>query len=140
MKPSRMTNQHKKWMVWTGRVLTTLVVAMMLFSASAKLSHQPKYLEMLVGKFGFPLSVATYIGVLELACVVLYLIPQTAVLGAILLTAYLGGAVVTHVRVQDSWLAPVVIGIVTWAGLYLRDARLWALVPLRTNLFQKKQS
>jgi hypothetical protein len=75
------------------------------------------------------------LGIVLLACTLLYLFPKTAVLGAILLTGYLGGAVNTHVRASGSWfeiLFPVVFGIIVWLGLYLRDARLRTLVPLRS--------
>ena len=70
------------------------------------------------------------LGVLELACTILYAIPRTSVLGAILLTGYLGGATATHVRVGDSFIMTVVLGVVVWGGLFLRDARLRALIPL----------
>ena len=80
---------------------------------------------------GLPESLAVGLGILELACTVLYLIPQTSVVGAILLTGYLGGATVTHLRVGDAFFMPVVIGIVLWGGLFLRDPRLRALIPLR---------
>jgi hypothetical protein len=75
---------------------------------------------------------ATPLGILELTCTVLYLIPQTAVLGAILLTGYLGGAIATHVRLGEGIIMHVVIGIVFWLGIYLRDSRLRALIPLRS--------
>ena len=87
-------------------------------------------------QLGFPESVIVGLGIVLLACLVLYLIPRTAVLGAILLTGYLGGAVATHVRVGDAlWtiLLPVVFGILFWGGLYLRDKRLSELIPLRTE-------
>ena len=71
------------------------------------------------------------IGIVEVACAVLYAIPQTAVLGAVLTTAYLGGAVATHVRASDPFLPPIVLGILVWVGLYLRDERLRPLLPLR---------
>jgi hypothetical protein len=73
------------------------------------------------------------LGIVELTCTILYLIPQTAVLGAILLTGYLGGATATHVRIADWGHAPipVVLGIVIWIGIALRDGRLWSLIPLR---------
>jgi hypothetical protein len=69
------------------------------------------------------------IGVVELTCAVLYLIPQTSVLGAILLTGYLGGATATHVRIHDAFIGPVVFGVIVWLGLYFRDARIRALMP-----------
>jgi hypothetical protein len=84
-----------------------------------------------MNKLGWNPSLALGLGIVELACVVIYLVPQTAVLGAILLTGYLGGAIATHVRLNESFAIPVILGIVIWAALYLRDPRLRALVPLR---------
>jgi hypothetical protein len=82
--------------------------------------------------FGYPDHLIRYIGVLEVACTIVYLIPRTAVLGAILVTGYLGGATATNVRVEDpSFIGPVLAGVFAWAGLYLRDGRLSALTPLR---------
>jgi hypothetical protein len=72
------------------------------------------------------------LGILELVCTVIFLMPQTAVLGAILLTGYLGGETATHVRIGDPFFAPIVLGVLVWGGLYLRDARLRALLPLRS--------
>ena len=81
--------------------------------------------------FGFPINEALPIGIVELLCTIIYLIPQTSVLGAILLTGYLGGAVATHVRVADpAFAGPLLLGVLVWVGLYLRDARIRALVPL----------
>jgi xanthine/uracil permease len=96
-----------------------------------KLSHAPKIVDMFVGKFGYQEGALTGIGILELVCVALYVVPRTAVLGAILLCTYLGGAVATHVRVADNFLPPVVLGVIAWLGIYLREPRLQALVPLR---------
>jgi DoxX-like protein len=88
--------------------------------------------QVFTGKFGYPQQTLTTIGVLELSCAVLYAIPQTAVLGAVLMTGYLGGAVATHVRISDpEWVGPAVLGVVAWVGLYLREARLRELLPLR---------
>jgi len=85
---------------------------------------------------GWPLSNAVTIGILLLVCAALYVIPRTSVLGAILLTGYLGGAVATHFRVGDPLfshiLFPTYLGVLLWLGLYLRDARLRALIPLRS--------
>jgi len=87
-------------------------------------------------RLGYPLSVAKWIGVVQLLCVVIYLIPRTTMLGAILLTGYLGGAVATHVRVGDPLLThtlfPVFVAMFLWGGLYLRDTALRTLVPLRS--------
>lgn len=121
----------KKWELWTGRVFTALPSLMLLFSASMKLSHAPQVVDMFTGKFGFKESSLTPIGILEIAVTVLYLIPRTAVLGAILIAAYLGGAVVTHLRVGDPFVAPALLGVLAWGGLFLRDMRLRALLPLR---------
>jgi len=122
-----------KAMLWTGRVLSGLAVAMFVMSAAMKLSQQPQVVQGWEGKEGYPLSTLVPIGIVELVCVALYAVPRTAVLGALLLTAYLGGATATHVRISDPFIAPIVIGVVVWAGLYLRDARIRALVPLRRD-------
>jgi hypothetical protein len=119
-------------MLWTGRALSALPVLGLLLSASMKLSHAPQLVAQWTGKLGYAESSLTAIGLLELACLLVYLVPRTAVLGAVLLTGYLGGAVATHVRIADpAAITPLVVGILVWAGLYLRDARLRALLPLR---------
>jgi DoxX-like family len=119
--------------VWTGRVLSALAVAGLAFSAVMKFMHGPEVVDFFVGKFGYPENTLTTIGVLEAACALLFAIPQTAVLGAVLLTGYLGGAVATHVRVSDAFISPLVIATIAWAGLYLREDRLRALLPFRTR-------
>jgi hypothetical protein len=104
----------------------------MLFSASMKFAGNPQMVDEFVNRFGYPASAAPILGAVELACVVLYAVPRTAVLGAILLTGYLGGAVATHVRIGDpSFLIPFGLGVVAWGGLYSREERLYALLPLR---------
>jgi DoxX-like family len=114
--------------LWTGRVLSGLPTLLMVFSAAMKLQGSPQVVEFFVGKFGYPPSSLVPIGMLEVLCTIVYLIPRTAVLGAILLTGYLG---TTHVRVGDPFVAPLVLGVLFWAGLYLRDERLRSLIPLR---------
>lgn len=84
-------------------------------------------------QLGWPITVAAAIGIVELLCIVLYLIPATSVLGAILLTGYLGGAIATHVRIGEPFIAPLLLGVVVWLGLYLRDHRIRALIPLRSG-------
>jgi hypothetical protein len=121
----------KKWMIWTGRVLSALPILMLVFSASMKLMHHPMMLESLTNKLGFHESALTSIGLLELVCVALYAFPRTAVLGAVLVTGYLGGAIVAHVRVGEPFIPPLLFGVLAWVGLYLRDARLRRLLPLR---------
>ena len=117
-------------MVLGGRIISGLVGLMMLVSAGAKLSSQPPVLEAFTKQFGYPVGTVTPIGLIEATCVILYAIPQTSVLGAILITGYLGGAVATHVRVSDAWFAPFVLGVLAWLGLFLRDARIRSLIPL----------
>jgi hypothetical protein len=109
-----------------------VVILMMLFSAAIKLMRPPEAVDMFVHKFGYPEGDLLLLAVLELTCVVLYAIPRTAYLGAVLTTGYLGGAVATHLRVGDpGFLTPLALGIFVWAGLYLRDDKLRQLMPWR---------
>jgi uncharacterized membrane protein YphA (DoxX/SURF4 family) len=117
--------------LWAGRILTGLMALMLLFSAVMKLL-QPEDVLKEFARLGYPETLALAIGIVEIACAVLYVIPRTSILGAILLTGYLGGATATHVRIGDAFLPPVIIGILIWLSLYLRDRRLRALVPLRS--------
>jgi hypothetical protein len=121
-----------KKMVWAGRIVTALPVLMLIFSGVLKLAKPAQVVEEFT-RLGYGENVILGIGILELACVAIYVLPRTAVLGAILLTGYLGGAVATHLRVGDPCLPPVIVGIFVWGGLYLRDARLRALIPLRND-------
>lgn len=118
------------WRVWAGRVLTALPALVFVMSAGMKLSQSPEVVEGMT-KGGFPPGAPLAIGVLELVCLILYLVPKTAVLGAVLLTGYLGGAVVTHVQARNSFVVPLVVGAMVWAGIYLRETRLWGVLPLR---------
>jgi hypothetical protein len=121
-----------KWVIWTARVLSALSVLFMLFSASLKLVHAPGVVEAWVKMFGFQESTLTAIGLVELACAILYAVPRTSVLGAVLVTGYLGGAIATHVRLgQPDFLTPLFLGVVVWAGIWLREPRLPELLPLR---------
>lgn len=117
---------------WIGWVLAILLVPLFAMSAYFKFA-QPEEIVKQWTEGGMPLHTLLPIGVVEVTCVVLYLIPQTSVLGAILLTGYLGGAVVTHVRQEENFVMPVVVGIVVWLALALRDPRLWKLIPFRTS-------
>lgn len=118
--------------IWTGRVLTALPILALTMSAAMKLSQSPQFLEKWTGEMGFSASALVPVGLLELFCMALYAVPRTRILGAILVTAYLGGATVAHVRIGQPFLIPVALGILAWLGLYLTDARLSALVPLRS--------
>ncbi|MBW8874296.1 MAG: DoxX family protein [Acidobacteria bacterium] len=118
-------------MLWTGYVISAIPVLMLLFSGIMKLVKPPSVVEGFV-RLGYPASLVVAIGILEIACTIIYLIPRTSVLGAILLAGYLGGATATLVRVGESaFIAPVVFGVLIWLGLFLREPRLRALLPLR---------
>ena len=128
------TIQPGKWQLWTGRVLSALPVLMLAFSASLKFLHPPQVVDQFSGKFGYPASLLVPLGILEISCALLYTIPRTAVLGAILVTGYLGGAIATHTRILDpGWVSGLVLGILAWAGLFLRDGRLRVLLPFRQS-------
>jgi len=119
-----------KKMLWGGRIISALPALLLLFSGAIKLLKPAPVLEEFA-RLGYSESVVIGIGILELACTAVYLIPRTAILGAILLTGYLGGAVATHVRIGDPFYGPAVLGVMVWAGLYLRTRELHSLVPLR---------
>jgi hypothetical protein len=119
-----------KVMTVAGWVIAGLVSLMMVVSGSMKLMNPPSFTEQWVGTFGYPSNLALYIGLVELSCAVLYLIPPTAILGAVLLTGYLGGAIATHVRIHDNFVAPAIVGVFVWLAVYLRDARVRALLPI----------
>jgi len=120
--------------VWTGRIVSWLPALFLLVDGVAKIFKPGPVVEGTI-KLGYSESVIIPIGIVLIVCTVLYLIPVSAVLGAILLTGYLGGAVATHVRAADGWFGvffAVAFGVLLWLGLYLRDARVRALLPLRT--------
>jgi DoxX-like family len=118
--------------LWVGRVISTLASLMFLFSAVLKLKGGPDLAEGFA-HLGLPDSMVVPLGILEIACVMIYLIPATSVLGAILLAGYIGGAFCTHGRVGDPFVAQIALGIFVWLGLYLREPRLKALIPLRRS-------
>ena len=121
-----------KKMMWTGRGISALVAVLMLFAAIVKLLQLDSVIQGFA-QAGFAARLVPTVGVIELACTVVYLIPRTRFLGAILMTGLLGGAVATNVRVGDpTWIAPAVLGVLVWAGLFLRDGCLRALVPARS--------
>ena len=118
--------------LWTGRILSGLAVAFMLFDA---IIHVMKPAPVVDGfaKLGFPLSVAVPLGIIELVCVALYVIPRTSVFGAILLSGYLGGAIASQVRIGSPMISttlfPIYVALFLWGGLYFRDDRVRALIP-----------
>lgn len=123
---------QKKWMTIVGWILTALIGLGLTFSAVMKLTFPPELDREWIAKLGLPRELATPIGVLEIACVAIFLLPRTAVLGAVLLTGYLGGAILTHVRIGDAFISPVIAGVLVWLALYLRDPRVRAMLPLRS--------
>jgi DoxX-like family len=120
---------HKR-AFWVGWAISGLLGLVFLGSGAMKLVGGPD-LEKGMAILGLPASMATPLGILEIACVLVYLFPPTAVMGAILLTGYIGGAICTHWRVGDPFLVQIGIGVLVWLGLYLRESRLHALIPLR---------
>jgi len=119
------------WARRASYLLSALPAAMLVMSAGMKLSGNRQAMEQASSQLGWPPTVMFVLGLVELGCTVIYLIPRTSVLGAVLLTGYLGGAVATHVRVGDPFIAPLAVGVVLWLALWLREPRLKALLPLR---------
>jgi len=122
-----------KKMIWTGRIISALPVLFLLMDGVMKL-FKPRVVVEATVRLGYPESVIVGLGIVLLSCTVLYIISATSVLGAILLTGYLGGAVATHLRVGEGLFPeffPIIVGALIWGGLWLRDKRFRALVPLR---------
>ena len=118
--------------VWVGRGISVLVSLVFLMSAFMKMKGGAEVMQGMA-HLGLPESLIMPLAILEISCVVIYLIPATSILGAILLTGYIGGAICTHLRVGDPFFIQIALGIVVWLGLYLRENRLKALIPLRTR-------
>ena len=135
MQSDSQTSSISKRALWAGRIISALPVLFLLMDSVMKFVKLAPVVEATV-KLGYSATTIVPLGIVLLTCTVLYVIPRTSVLGAILLTGYLGGAVATHVRVGDPLfshvLFPVYLGVMIWLGLYLRDNRLRALVPLRS--------
>ncbi len=128
-------HENKTWLIWTSRVLSAVPVLMLVMSGFMKLSHSPEILKMWTETHGFPATTLTPVALLEIGFAILYAIPRTSVLGAILVAAYLGGAFSAHLRIDDvaGGITPIVLAVLAWAGLYLRDERIRALLPLRKS-------
>jgi hypothetical protein len=116
--------------VWVGWGLSILASLLFLFSAFIKFKGGPD-LDQAMAHLGLPASMVLPLGILELTCVVIYLIPATSVLGAILLAGYIGGTIVTCWRSGDPFILNIVLGLVVWLGIYLREPRLKDLIPVR---------
>jgi len=119
---------------WTGWVLSGLVILSLILDAGLKFTHAPQVLEAFA-KIGLPVSLGPSIGILLLLCTALYAIPQTSLLGAVLLTGYLGGAIACQLRAGNPLfsyvLVPAYFGALLWLGIYLREPRLSTMLPLR---------
>jgi hypothetical protein len=128
-------DDQARWRRWTGRTLSGLAVAFLLFDSAGKLLEVRPVIEGTL-HLGYPPDLVFTLGVILLTCVLTYVIPRTSVLGALLLTGYLGGAVATHVRVESPLfthvLFPTYVAALVWGGLLLRDARLRAFLPVRS--------
>jgi hypothetical protein len=132
-EPVRNSGGFSKGRVFTGRVLSALVVAFMLFDAAGKF-FMPAPVVDAFKRLGVPLSVGLSIGLLLLMCTIVYAIPRTAVLGAVLLTGYLGGASAIHLRAGITvfeTIFPIIFGVIAWAGIYLREPKVGKVVPVR---------
>ncbi len=124
---------RSKVMYWAGWVVSILPALLLLFSASMKFMQPAVKVDDPNANLGWPAQYMMILGIVEISCTIIYLVPNTAVLGAILLTGYLGGAVATHARLgQPAFAIAIVVGMLVWLGLFLRDARIRALVPWRS--------
>ena len=127
-EPAPVSNK----LLWVGWIVSVLPVLMLVMSGVMKLLKPPDVIDGFT-KLGYDPDLALGLAVVELGCTAIYVFPRTAVLGAILLTGYLGGAVATHVRVGDAYFIPIILGVLVWGGLYLRDNRIRVLLPLRRS-------
>jgi hypothetical protein len=135
MQAAMQASPVSKGRLWTGRIISALVVLFLLFDGITKLMKVKPVLDA-SAQLGYPVGTIVGIGITLLVCTAFYVIPQTAVLGAILLTAYLGGAVASQVRIGNpifDTLFPIIFGALAWTGLLLREDRLRALIPLRSQ-------
>ena len=116
---------------WIGRVVSTLTSLVFLMSGVMKLKGGAEVMQGM-DHLGLPASLILPLAIIEISCVVIYLIPKTSILGAILLTGFIGGAICAHLRVGDPFYVQIIIGMLIWLGLYLREDRLRGLIPLRS--------
>jgi hypothetical protein len=131
MQPAVQPVTVSKKKLWIGGILSAIPILLLIFSGVMKLVMPPS-VALGFAHFGLPLHIAAGLGIVEISCAVVYAIPRVAVLGAILMTGYLGGAAATNVRVGDSFVVPVLLGVLVWGGLFLRDWRIRALIPLKS--------
>jgi hypothetical protein len=136
MTTKSQTATGTKSTIWIGWIMSGIVVVFLLLDGTTKLMMITPVVDATIG-IGYPVGVIRPLGIVCLACVILYAIPRTSILGAILLTGFLGGAVASKVRLEDPLFSQVLfgvyVGILAWGGLYLRDGRLRTLIPLRRS-------
>jgi len=131
MSATMDVRKSSRTVLWISHVISAVPAGMMIFSAILKFF--PNIVADGFTHLGWPVSIAMALAIVELGCVVIYLIPRTAIFGAILIAGYLGGATATHVRVDDAaFLAPALLGVFAWLGLWLQEPRLKALIPFRS--------
>ena len=121
---------HSNKALWTGRTISGLCILFLLVDSIMKVIMNPISVQA-SGQLGWSANAVQPIGIVLLLCTILYCVPRTAILGAIFLTAYLGGAVATMARLGQPFYFPLFFGVLVWGGLYLRDEKLRALVPLK---------
>ncbi len=136
---SRVPAQHTSGKVWTGRIMSGLVVLFLLFDSITKILRNPNVIRA-SAKFGYPVYYIPLIGIVLLILTILYIIPRTSIFGAILLTGYLGGAVEANLRIMNPFfsttLFPVYFAVILWGGLYLRDSLISEFIPFRKKVKQ----
>jgi hypothetical protein len=130
MESASQTASLSKKMLWTGIIISALPSILFIVTGVFPFIN-PAAAQAGTAHMGYPASVGVVISVLEIGCVILYMIPQTSVLGAVLLTGYLGGATASHIRIGEPPLLPLVVAAFVWLGIYLREPRLRAVLPLR---------
>lgn len=130
MRSATEASPVSKKLLWTGRIISGIVVLFMLFNCSIALV-KPAFARVGFTHLGYPERVAPGVAMLMFVCTMIYAIPQTSILGVILLTGYLGGATASHLRIGEPFYLPIVVGVLVWIGICLREQRLRALVPLR---------
>jgi hypothetical protein len=133
MQPNTQSAPVSRTALWAGRIISGLPILFLLMDGIMKL-FKPAFVVEATVKLGYPENVIVPLGIVLTICTLLYAIPRTAILGAILLTGYLGGAVATHVRLSEGLFPmtfPIILGVLIWGGLWLRDVQLRALIPLR---------
>jgi uncharacterized membrane protein (UPF0182 family) len=141
MQSATPTAPASRMSLWAGRILSGLVVALLIFDGVTKIIKEHHVMEAFA-QSGYPARLAPVIGAILLVCVVVYVVPRSSILGAILLTGYLGGATEVNLRAGHplfETLFPVIFGVLVWLGLFLREERLRALIPLRSPRARRPQ-